>query len=276
MRRPAAVQHRRQEAGEVGEAERVQDVGLVGAGAVVAEGEGALGDVGGAHAGQVEVEPVLAVERGRGALDALGLVAAQPEELARLVAGVEPAAGVPEDPLAGAARVHLGDDGGGAGVEPQQAAADGRPVLVDQPSAVALAGDGQRQDLRPVEAPDQLAQDLHRVGPGARQVLLDAAAGQGRVAVGPRGEGELAALGVEGDRLDHRGAGVDADEDLAGHVPVRPRLSPRGSTAGSRVAGRPCRSPATLDAAVEPRHDKRGRGDRSVPITPPPTRGRRG
>ena len=39
---------------------------------------------------------------------------------------------------------------------------------------------------------------------------------------------------------------------------LAPPLSPRGSTAGSRVAGNRRSSPAILDAAVEPRHDRRG------------------
>ena len=39
-----------------------------------------------------------------------------------------------------------------------------------------------------------------------------------------------------------------------------PSLSPRGSTAGSRVAGHRRPSPATLDVAVGPRHDNRAAG----------------
>ena len=72
-----------------------------------------------------------------------------PEQLRRLLAGGEAGARVGEGRLRGAALAQVLDDAARAAVEPQPGRRDRLVVRVDQPGAVALAGDGERRDLAP-------------------------------------------------------------------------------------------------------------------------------
>ena len=64
MGRLAAIQHRRQQRAQLGDAQSLEHRVGIAAGAKVAEGEGAFRAVRGPHAGEVEVEPVLAMKGG--------------------------------------------------------------------------------------------------------------------------------------------------------------------------------------------------------------------
>ena len=66
---------------------------------------------------------------------------AQPDELGALLAGVEAAAGVRVGAGTRAVLAQAGHDRGGAAVEPEPGGPGRLARLVDQPGAVALAGD---------------------------------------------------------------------------------------------------------------------------------------
>ena len=191
-----------------------------------------------ALAGELEVEPVLAMKRGGGAAQQLGRVPLQPDQVRRLHAGVQGAAGVAIDEIAHAAAVSRGR------CRPRASPARARPahrlaVAVDQPGAVALPGDRQRRrppgEVRHVQR--QVAQHGRRIVPGAGHVLLGAAARQVDIDIGAAGRRQLVAVEVERHGLDDRGAGVDADDQILPHA-----------AAASRAA-RPCCSAVPLSAA---------------------------
>ncbi|MCY1299558.1 hypothetical protein D9M70_490900 [compost metagenome] len=75
------------------EAEEGDDVVIVAAGAEIAEAEIGFGRVGGALAGQPEIEPVLAMERRCDAVQHVGRMVVHPAKLRALLAGGEPHAG---------------------------------------------------------------------------------------------------------------------------------------------------------------------------------------
>ena len=75
------------------EPERLDHRVVVAAGAEVAEGPARLRRIGRAHAGQVQVEPVLAVQRHLGAVEQLRRRPLHLRQLRALLAGVEPGAG---------------------------------------------------------------------------------------------------------------------------------------------------------------------------------------
>ena len=125
-----------------------------------------------------------------------------------------------EHQLAHAGGVEFADDRGRPGIEPEPGRCDGLAVRVHQPGAVALAGDRERQGAA-AEIWDQagkIAQYRGRLVPGPRHVLLDAAAGQVDIVVRSPGHRDLGPVPVEGHGLDHRGAGVDTDNDLPAHA----------------------------------------------------------
>ena len=77
----AAVEHGRQQLLLASQPECRENLGHIGASAEVAEGKRALGGVGGALAGELEVEPVLAVAGCGGAGEELRRVALEPDEV---------------------------------------------------------------------------------------------------------------------------------------------------------------------------------------------------
>src|SRR5690606_16190070 len=174
-----AVDLLRQQMPDRGEIEQRQHLVAVLPGAEIAEGEVRLRRVGRALAGQVEVEPVLAVERGGRAREEFRPVPLEPDQLAALVRRVEAGAGDPEDPLAGTVAAELLDDLPGPGVEPQPGRRDGAAGGVRQPGSVALPGDGERRGA-PREIGNLIAKLPERLrgrGPGFVHVLLDAPLG---------------------------------------------------------------------------------------------------
>ena len=89
----AAVDDGRQQAAERCDAEMLEHVLGISAGRKLPKVKLPLRRVGRALAGQLEIEPVLAMERGFGARQHLGAVALQPGELHALLAGVHAGAG---------------------------------------------------------------------------------------------------------------------------------------------------------------------------------------
>ena len=192
--------------------------------AVVTEGEDAFGRIGGALAGQLEVEPVLAVERRDGAGEGPGSMAGHPGELARLLAGRHPGGGGLVQrpvPLRGADGAGLI---GGAAVEPQPRGTGGSAAGVDQPGAVPLPRHRQRHG--PPGDPRRIREEVpQRPGgllPGPGHVLLRRAAGVRAVVVRAPGDGDLLSGAGERHGLHHRSAGIDADDDVPGHAGASP------------------------------------------------------
>src|SRR5690606_39030695 len=193
----------------------------VGTVAEIPEGEAAFGKIRGSLAGQAEIEPVLAVKGGCRPLQQLRPFTLQPEELARLVGRIEARAGVKKDLLADTAFAQRPHDGGRARIVPQQGLTQWLPRLVDQPGSVALPRHCQSEgSLRQVrQLLHQGAQHGGAVLPGGPGILLHTAVGEVVDLVAePRG-GQLLALGREGHRLQHRGTGVEADQEVAAHTP---------------------------------------------------------
>ena len=129
----------------------------------------------GALAGQLEIEPVLAMQGAGGPREPFRLMLLQPGQLNRLLAGVQPGAG--RRIMGGV--IGSGDEAGRhlgrARIQPEQRTADRLTVRIDQPATVALAGHGKphrairqtRHDRR------QIAKRLPGVVPGPHHVLLD-------------------------------------------------------------------------------------------------------
>ncbi len=167
--------------------ERLDHRVVVGAGAEIAEGQARLGGIGRAHAGQVQVEPVLAVQRRpRRGRAAPGSVALHLRHLRALLAGVEPGARSPRTARAPAGRRRARATVGAARASSQsQASVDRRVPGADQPGSVALRGHGDRRGP-PREVLDLVAETAHRlraVGPGLGQRLPGRAVRAGAVAV---------------------------------------------------------------------------------------------
>ena len=115
-----------------------KDRGLVFPGAIVAEGEVSLRRIGHARSGQLEVEPVLAVKAGGGAVNSFGLPALHPRQLGRSHAGVEAGAGASVVVAVRVGSQIVRHQAGRARIEPEQAAADRFARGVDEPRSVAL------------------------------------------------------------------------------------------------------------------------------------------
>ncbi len=132
----------RQQIAPVFEAKRIDDGVVILPGAEIAEGETRLRRIGRANACEVEIEPILAVQRRFGAIKEIGRETVHMRELGALLAGVEAGAGR----LEAGAVVRLGCKRDhrrcGARIEPQPGIADRCILAADEPRAVTLSGDG--------------------------------------------------------------------------------------------------------------------------------------
>ncbi len=228
------------------EPERLDHRVVVAAGAEVAEREAGLRRIGGPNIGQVQVEPVLAMQCHFGAVQQSRDRAVHLGHLRALLTGVEPGAGRLEASALEWAGREPGHTRRGAGVEPQPGITHRLVPGSHQPGAVALRGDGDRdgaarQTLDPVaESP----QCLDTVGPGLAQRLARRTIRTRLVSVEHRSRGELASGEIEGYRLDDGRPRIDADQNV-GTIKHRAFLHTRRCVGVSR-GDPPCPSPHTL------------------------------
>ncbi len=253
------------------EAQDAEKGRLVGPGAEIAEGMYAFGGVGGAHAGELEEQPVLEVERGRGTLGNLRPVVDQPPKLRPHLTGRETRAGAFEMAPSRGIGAQRFRDAGRSGIEPDQRRTGRFALGIDEPRPVALCGhrDGGRPRRKVRHHAGEAPEGRGRIGPGGGHVLLGPDLIDHPIAVRARESTDLLALRREGDRLDHRCAGIDADQKVAGHQPSVPRgrAAKRQRTSGrpARMAGASCCCPARLilarrrpgDQAGHPRSSRR-------------------
>ena len=175
----------------------------------VAEGEGGIGDVGGAGAGQALQDGVLAVAGGRRRAQGLRLLPLQMRQQRRR--------GAREEHVPRAAKGALGNAGGHPirhdrrrpRVGPEDRRPHLAPLLVEQPEPVTLRRDADQLGRLAVAS---LAHDRADGGNDLLQILfIPPRRGDDR-ACGTGGDAQDLAVGGEGDRLDDRRAGVDADQ----------------------------------------------------------------
>src|SRR5262245_42325563 len=137
-----------------------------------------------------------------------------------------------------------------ARIEPQPAGCHRVACCIDEPGTVALTGhaDGYYPTREVRDSLAELAQRRRCVGPSARQVLLDPATGSRVVVVRQGCNRDLLTRRREGDGLDHGGPGIDADENIAGHIGLPPCAMMLPVSAAKR-----CRSvPATSKGISSP------------------------
>ena len=127
------------------DAEHVEHLVAIVAGAEIAEGEGAFGRIGGAFAGQLEIEPVLAVERGRRLASISGMVRFMKTSCEPCWQAASPLP-VCSKRSASSGRARISSTMAAARASSQsQPLADRLALAVDQPGAVALPGHRDRQ-----------------------------------------------------------------------------------------------------------------------------------
>ena len=185
--------------------------------AKIAKGETRLRRVRGADAGQVQVEPVLAVQSDLRAIQKFGTMPIHMRHLRALLAGIEPGSRCLETRTILAAPGKAADGRRGAGIEPEPGIADGTVICSDEPGSVALRGHGQRgRSLRQsIELFAKALQRGYTVRPGLRQGLCGRAVISGYIDVAHGGAGQLPPGEVEGDGLDDRRASIDTDNDIS-------------------------------------------------------------
>ena len=209
-------------------------------------GQAGVRRVGRRVAGEVVLDPVLAPQVDRAAVEDLRLVLLPPAQQRRRGAGVRAAAADVELAGDGPVGVPAVDDVAGAAVGPQQGGPFGLPSssMSQLPSPCPVAR--HAEDLLGADgaAHERLADRLGRGDPDLVHVLF----GQVRLRVGDRdvacAPAELVALQIEDRRLDHRCAGVEAED-----VPVSSAcrssalrvLRPRRSCRAELLPGAECR-----------------------------------
>ena len=190
----------------------------------IPEGMDALRRIGRTVTGQLEVEPVLGVQGGRGLGHDVRPVFREPQELRPHLAGRETGAGAFEVATTRRSSAQVGREAACTGVEPDQGGPRRFAGGIDQPGSVALGRDADRGragvELR--HGRREATEGRGRIGPGPCHVLLGTDAVDRLVLVGQCETADLLTLLREGDRLDHRGPGVDADQQIAGHQPSSP------------------------------------------------------
>ena len=218
MRCRRTIDHGRKQPRGRGDADKACSFVVEAARAEVAAGERRFRGIGGALSGELEVEPVLAVEHRAGARQHLRIMRLEPGELRPLLTRTETGSGAAIERGVALACAEGFDESSGPRIQPQQCGRHRAAIGIDQPGAIALPRHGDRRDA-PGEVRDRLRQATqrrHRVGPGPLHILLDPAARRRRVTVGNGEVADLTTIAREGDRLDHRGPGVDADDHVAG------------------------------------------------------------
>ena len=211
-----AVDDFRQQSTPFRQSECVDDDIVILAIAEIAEGEACFRRVGGANAGEIEIEPVLAVERDFGIVQQLGRDAVHMRHLRALLAGVQPGAGRFK------ARTVHGASGEArhrrcrAGIEPQPGIADRLVVAADKPGSVTLTGNGDCRSAfgKAGHLRAEVAQCSRAVLPRLGKRLCDSAMFAGIVFVANGSRFDLASAKVESDCLEHRRACVDPDDDV--------------------------------------------------------------
>ena len=217
MRRLRSVDDLGQQGAPRAEAERLDHAVVVTPRAKIAKGEARLRGIRRANPCQFQIEPILAMQRNLGAIEQIRRRRVHQGELRPLLTGGEPGARRLE---AGAVRRRLPQPPHrlrGACVEPQPGVADRPVVLADEPSSVALTGhrDGRGALSEAFHLGAEIAQRLSAIRPGLVKRLQRRAVRPRLIGVRRRSCGDLPPRGVEGDRLDHRGPGVDANQDIA-------------------------------------------------------------
>ena len=207
------VDDRRQQAAPMRQAQRVDDRVIIGPAAEVAEGEAGLGRVCRPNAGQVQIQPVLAMQRDPRPIQQVRMMGVHMGHLRALLAGVQAGARRLEP---GAVLAQAADGRCGTRVQPQPGIAH-RAVVSDQPGAVALPRHGQRRGP-PRQVRDMIGQPAQRGGaiiPGAGHVLRRCALRPGRIAIRHRRRAQLTPGKIEPHGLDDRGPGIDSDQHVA-------------------------------------------------------------
>lgn len=223
----AAVDDFGQEPASMVKAERVDHDCIILARSEIAEGETRLRWIGCPHACEVEIEPVLAVQRRLRPIEKIRREAVHMGKLRALLASVEPGACCLE---AGTVLRSAGERRycrRGARIEPQPGVGDRPIAAADEPGAVALSGDGDSCGAG-CKIRDFFAEATQRAGaiePGLIQRLRCRAIVSGGVSIAHGGSGDLAAGQIEGDSLDDRGAGIYPNDNLLGRCHCRP-ISP--------------------------------------------------
>src|SRR6266702_3608276 len=209
MSRLAAIDQLWQQQPTRADVEPIENVRNIASRAKVAEGEDALRDIGRAHAGQPKIKPVLAVLRRGRTIQHVRRMALQPDQLAALIAGGEPAAGMAVHPPPHAIDLELIDDPSGTRIEPQPGGRYWLSGCIDQPGTISLpcnrkGGNAIGQLARRL---GKRAQDSDRIPPGLYHVLLDRAVWTGLVKVRPCRGAKLPSFQIEDERLDDRRPG---------------------------------------------------------------------
>ena len=180
----------------------------------VEEGAGRLGEIRGANAGELETDPVFAVEMARRPGDGLRLCGGKLLVENREKPAENGCAGDVEHRAAAAVEVPVVDPAGSPAVHPIGCGAHGLAVGVDEPGAVALPGQPDADDPRSPHLFGDAAQAGGDRLPQQRHVLLAFA-----VCAVANGDGFVMGgfdlpVQVEGDGLDGRGSAVDTDDDV--------------------------------------------------------------
>ena len=211
-----AVDDLRQQSAALRQAEGLDHHVIILTIAEIAEGEACFRRIGGANAGEIEIEPVLAVKGCFRIVQKLRRGGVHMRHLRALLAGIESGAGRFKARAVHGPGGKPRDGRGGAGIEPQPGIADRLVAVADKPGSVALSGDGNRRGAfgKARQLGAKIAQGASAILPCLGKRLGNRAMVAGIVFVANRRGFDLASAEVESDCLEHGRARVDPDDDV--------------------------------------------------------------
>ena len=211
------------------EAQSLEHPVIVSPRAEIAKGKNRLARACGACCRQVQIEPVLAMKRGIRRFDHLGRGFLHMGKLGAHLTSIEPCSGNAKTRTIRRAPAFPFHHGRGAGIKPKPGFGHRAIIPVDQPGTVALPRDGDSGSPcgKIIDLLAQISQGSGAIRPGIVHGLNRCTVGTCLIPVRYRSHSDLISRQIEGNRLDHRCSGVDADQDIAvrrHHASSRPWL----------------------------------------------------